>query len=352
MKLQFIFVIVAIFISAVNANAQLSPTFKNVNYDDQYMGVEGFILGRTCYSLRATRLNLNCNPAFMAGEVENKLNFNLNLDNNVTEVSGYINELQDHESESIINRILDNPKPLVAYDLATSWWQYDWWAVAVTPARLAVASAVTNPAYPIVSSHVSFQREVSMRGGVFVAEDLNFKIGANLRYVQNNQFRDEFALLDVISGTRKINVVENNIVYFEPAMTYSWHSAWESHVSLVLTHLRLYESDRSVPDVARPEIGYSTSPEYLNKKLRTSIHYTARPDVTRIGDRFRFGGIYEFSDLLSFSFSLAGDEYGLGVTGRYDSVVLGLGTKSELFNLNGSDVGRVTTTLFQAGLTF
>lgn len=349
--LIYVLHLIFVFVSA-NAQAALYRQFKNVNYDDQYTNIESFVLGRTCYSLKASPLNLDCNPAFLAGKERRTLNLNLNVDNNIEEVYGYSRDLKNHRSDKLINRILKEDRPLTANEMSSVWWQYDWWAISYIPARLALATVMTNPAYPKITTHLSLQRELSAKTGFFVEEDTKFRVGANLRYVRNDQLRDEFALLDVLSGNSDVKVRDKDIVYFEPAMTYELSAAWDSQISVVLTHLALYESEDDVPDVARPEIGYSTTPDYFDRKFRTSLHYTARPDTSSVSDRFRFGGIYSYDPDSSLSFTLAGDEYGVGLMGRIDSLVLGIGFKSEMFHLDGKEVGRSTTTLMQGGLTF
>jgi hypothetical protein len=346
------FIVFALLFFGVSVFADTLQRFKNVNYDDNYMDVEGFVLGRTCYSLKASRLSLDCNPAMMAGETKRNLNLQVNLDDNVKEVYGYGSELQDKNSDGLLRRILNNPKPLTANEVAAAWWQYDWWAVSVVPARLNVATVVRNPAYPVVTSHVSLQREVSARGGLFVSEDPRLRVGANVRFVENRQLRKEFELFDVAAGTEDIAVKQSESIFVEPAMAYAFDTGWESQLSFVLTHLAVYESSNEIPDAARPEIGYSTTPNFLDHKLRTSIHYTARPDVASTMDKFRFGGIFEFSDQLASSFTIGGSELGLGLLGRIDSLDLGIGAKTEKFILHGEEIDNVNTVLFQAGLNF
>lgn len=334
------------------AYADTLQRFRNVNYDDHYMDVEGFVLGRTCYSLRASALSLNCNPAMMAGEKKRSLNLMLNLDNNVTEVYGYASDLRDKNSDSLLERLLKNPKPLTANEVVGVWWQYDWFAITAIPARLNIATVVRNPAYPVVTTHVSLQREVAARGGLFLSEDTRFKVGANVRFIENRQLRDEFELFDAVAGGMDINVKQSESIFVEPAIAYSFDAAWESQLAFVLTHLPVYESKNDVPDAPRPEIGYSTTPTFLENKLRTSIHYTSRPDVSSTMARFRFGGIFEFSEQLASSFTIGGSELGIGLLGRIDSLELGAGLKSEQFYLHGEELDRVNTVLFQAGLTF
>ena len=332
---------------AASAHAEVASTFRNLNYDSNTNSVENFILGRTCYSLRASELSLNCNPALLANETKHFISFGVNIDNRAREASNYQKDLQNDNPFAVTNRLLETSKPFLISESATAWWQHEWFAFSVVPARLQVVSVVTNPAYPIVTAHALYQREFDAQAGLFVGPDPRFRVGLNLRYVENYEFRDQFAFLDVVSGAKKLAVQQSKLVYAEPAVTYQWDTSWSPEVSLVLTQLQVYNSATVDQSRLKPEFGYATSPDFMDGKLRTSIHFTARPDLQRFGEHFRFGGIYEFSSNFSTSVTLAGDEYGIGAMARLGPVILGAGVKSELISNEQTTAVRVTTGLFQ-----
>lgn len=343
----------AVFLHMSSGLCADAPTeFPNFIYDSEIMGIETFVLGRTCYSLRLSPMSLDCNPTFMAGREDDTLAFNLGLDNNTKRVWNLISDLENHDSITVANRLLKNQRPILAYEVASSWFQYDWWAVTFVPGRLGLASVVVNPAYPEVTAQAILEKEISLKGGLFVANDTNLRLGGNIRFIKRHELRQRFDLLNVIAGSDHLDIEENNIVYFEPSLTYEWNSAWRPQISAVLTQMRLYSSKKLNENIAVPEIGYSTSPDYLDGRFRTSLHYTARPDISRLSDRLRFGGIYDWSEVFSTNFSLAGDEYGAGVIGRIDSLVLGVGAKSQVLRMDGQEISKMNTVLFQAGLYF
>lgn len=345
-KIFFIF----IFWLSPLIQAEISPFFKNLNYESNTSSIENFILGRTCYSLQASSLSLNCNPAFLANETKRKVSLGLHLDNRVAQALNFRKDLQNNDPLSVANRLLENSKPLLISESSTLWWQHDWFAFSLVPARLQVASVVTNPAYPWITGHALFQREFDAQAGLFAGANPHFRVGANIRYIENHQFRDDFAMLDVLSGYRKLEIQENKFIYFEPAVSYNWDSPWSPEVSLVLTQLQVYNSDQIDQTLMKPEFGYATTPDFLGGHFRTSLHYTSRSDLQRFADRFRFGGLYEFSESLSTSMTLAGDEYGLGVMAQISALVLGAGFKSEAFYDQRQNIDRVTTGLFQISL--
>ncbi len=343
-------IIAFIFIGSI-ANAEVASTFRNLHYDSSTSSIENFILGRTCYSLRASELSLNCNPALLANETKHVISLGVNIDSRAREAANYQKDLENNNPFAVTDRLLETSKPFLIAESATAWWQHEWFAFSLVPARLQVISVVTNPAYPVVTAHALYQREVDAQAGLFVGPDPRFRVGLNLRYVENYEFRDQFAFLDVVSGAKKLAIEQSKLVYAEPAVTYRWDSSWSPEVSLVLTQLQVYNSGDIDQRRLKPELGYATSPDFLEDRLRTSIHFTARPDVRRFAEHFRFGGIYEFTSNLSASVTLAGDEYGLGAMAKLGPLGLGAGIKTELISNEQTEPVRVTTGLFQLSLS-
>lgn len=351
---RFIFYIILNSLSLGVAHAELSTKFKNYMFEDHATTMESFILGRTCFSLRASSLGIDCNPAFLAGSDRRELNFSVVLDDKALEAFKYLNELRDNNSVGVVNRLLSDQRPFAVQQSATIYGQYDWFAVALTPVRLGVASAVVNSSYPTVSTHAMLQSEVSLRAGSFFEEDTNLSVGANLRLVRTHQVRNEFDLGDAISNPELISINETDHVYLDPAVSYRFNGSWDAELTAALTHLALFESDGAnvLDEGPRPEIGFASRPDIGERRLRTALHFTGRPDIERVGWRLRFGAIYDLSEDFTIHGTLAGEEYGLGFMARIDSVILGLGVRSEAFYLNGTEVDRLTRALFQAGLTF
>jgi hypothetical protein len=93
-------------------------------------------------------------------------------------------------------------------------------------------------------------------------------------------------------------------------------------------------------------------PDFIDGKFRSTVHFTTVPGIEDWADRLRWSGIFEFSDMLSSSFTLAGHEQGLGFLGRLDSVVLGAGVKNEKIKTSSGPSEDVHSLIFELGLVF
>jgi hypothetical protein len=322
-----------------STSAAVTEKFRNLVYDQPGFTIENFVLGRTCFSLPGSSDNMPCNPADLADQKDYSLRFNLLADNQFSDLIKYSRELKSGDESGIINRALDYANP-ISHQMATSmWYRQDWWAVYFIPKQVGVVSTTTNPAYPQVAIHALQNQELTFRGGFFFVEDPRLKVGSQLRFVHREELRDSFALLD------------NNIVYFEPAFRYDFISDWRAAISVAVTNLVLYKKEK-VSDAPAFEFGYSTSPDFLEHRLISSLHYTRRNDVSSYKDRLLWGAQYALNENFFGMISLGGQYYSFGLSARYDSVLAGIGYKNEEIPTPFYNTFTARTLTFDFGLRF
>lgn len=352
MPIKIFLICIATLMSA-SVWAQIPGTFRNVFYEGSAVTIEERILGRNCFSLESSPLGLSCNPSHMAREERSVFRFNVLGDKALKGVLVLREDVASDDTYKLVNDINNQRgEPLSSEFSSSLWFQQDWWAVAYTPLRVGAATYVRNPTVDQVTMSVARESELSLRGGFFFSEDKNLRLGANLRFVQSDFIRQQFDLIDALADPSIVDIQSQKTVYFDPAMTYSWESAWDPELSLMITDVPIYKKGESKDIKSTIEVGYSTRPNFLDKKLRTSFHLTTRNDIYELRDRVRWGGIYEMFDGGAVSFSLSGNDYSFGFLGRLNYFTYGLGYKSEVLNLNGENLARVSTTLLELGLTF
>lgn len=351
MRQLFIAFSLAFFTSQL-AQASLEASFRNVNFDDHAVDTQTFVLGRSCYSMRLGPMSTQCNPAFLADNEGRQFKIFLNMDNRALDLWDWSQDLRNRDEAGLIRRILENSDPFVTQQSIRMVAQMEWMRLTYTPYRLATASLVSNPAYPTVSTHSSLQSELSTSAGFYAAEDENFRMGLNLRWVRNRELRNQFSVFDALADEQEYQIRKTDTLYAEPAFSYQWVKSWKAEASVVLTHLAVYQSDADQKDKPRPEIGLTSQPDFLGGKLTTTLHYSNRPDVTELSHRIRFGGIFAFTPTFSGQASLAGEEVAIGIMGQIQSAVLGLALKSEPFYFEGQRLSTITSTFATLGFSF
>lgn len=334
------------------ARANVSLHFPNLLYDTTVYSMDEFILGRNCFSIPSSTMGLSCNPAALADEEKEGLHTHLLATDSMSEVIRYAELLRDDDTLGVVRRSLEKDGPIYSQAAWPIWYQREWWAVAVTPARIGVASDVRNPVIPEMNIHASLETEVVAKLGLFSSADHNLKVGSSLRYVDAKILRDYFEVLAASIGSHDFEIQESKAVFIEPGLSYTFDSSWDATVSAVVTHIPVYEYGEDLPVSPALELGYLTVPDFLNKKFKSSVHLTTRRDVKYMEDRVSWGGRFDFSRQLALSFVLSTREQGIGLQGHIDSVVLGIGYKSQDLYFNGYEIERVSTALFQLGLQF
>lgn len=345
-------VYILLFLATSLAQANSLRSIPNFFYEYPASSIEDLVLGRTCLSLKPTQLGLACNPADLANSKKHQFRTNLLFDSNLPKALNYNNDVKDKDYVGIANRLLEQKSPVVTRDSASLWYQRDWWAVLYTPMRVGFSTSVENPAYPEVATQIYRESEFAVKMGYAAAEDPNLKFGLQARFVQREYIYQDFAVLDALADPLLIQFRKENIFFLEPGISYNWKSSWDPAISATLTNMRVAGSGARSNTTPIFDIGYSTRPEFANKRLQTSLHFSSRSDVADLNRRFRWGGIYEFENEIAISFTLASGEYAAGISGHIDSLVLGFAYKYETLSPSDWNNTAVSSGIVQLGLVF
>lgn len=353
MKKSFVFLFFA-FVLGISVEWPALAVQGLPNFSSEYprTTINDFILGPVCLSLTGGPLDLSCNPAFLATETKRQFRMIGAANDHVAQLNDYRMKLRDDDATGIVNATLERREPRIARASSLIWYQRDWWALGFSPFRGGLATSVRNPAYPEMAAHVYSENEVFGKAGFIHADDPNLNIGLQLRFLQRDFFRREFALLDAVGNPALLKVEKQRILFLEPGLSYAFDSAWSSSISAALTQLPIIHDGDSPEFKPVIDIGFSTSPPFFGRRLRTSTHYNGSPDQSDIFARFRWGAVYDFDENASVSAMLGKSDFGVGASGRIDSVVVGLGWKSEEIKPDPWQNVRISTVIFEAGLVF
>ncbi len=336
------------------SHASSLRSIPNFFYEYPSSSLEDLVLGRTCLSLHPTKLGLACNPAYLAGSEKHQLRLNALFDSNLPKALAYNDEVKDRDYVGVVRRLVDQRSPVVTRDSASAWYQRNNWAVIATPMRVGFATSVENPAYPEVATQIYRESELSGKMGFHVAEDPALKLGLQARFVQRQYIYQDFDVTSALADPTIVQFHKENIFFLEPGMTYQWENSWDPMISATLTNMRVAGSGARSNTTPIFDIGTSTRPAFLNKRLQTSLHFSSRSDIFDWGRRLRWGGLYEFDGAndIALSFSIAAGEYALGISGHIDSVVLGFAYKYENLSLSDWNKATVSSGIVQLGLVF
>ncbi len=316
------------------------------------LGLSQYILGSSCLSLRSGPMDLDCNPAYLAGADKTIFRASVAANNQVSTVNDYREQLDKGDSIGMVNSLLNQSGPMQAEATSAIWYQHDWWAVGYVPFSGGFASYVQNPAYPTVSADVFKESSLFAKAGFVSAGDENLQFGVQARYVERQFFHQQFDLLDVIGSPGSLQIQGQKVFYLEPGVNYQFDGNWESEVSATLTRVAIYQTGAQDPFSPVIDIGLTTSPPFADGHFRTTTHYSNSPEITDVLSRFTQGAIFDFGKVASVSASLGKSSVGLGVNGHYQSVELGVGWRSEDISPDQWNTVQVSTYIFEAGLVF
>lgn len=313
--------------------------------------LQDLILGATCTSMPASPLELSCNPAFLASEEKRQFRVDGVTNDRIGTMNKYRHLLEANDSVGLVDGLLQEKEPLMANASVRLWYQRDWWAIGVTPVRAGYVSFFRNSAYPEITGSAFADREVFAKAGMKLASDENLRVGLQLRYVDRSFFRKQFALLDAVNDQSLIRIDKQQVAYLEPGVSYALNEKGTSALSAMISQMAVYQGGASQP--LRPvfDLGYSSAPDFFDGRLKTSTHVSVNPDIDDTFAMFRAGLVYDF-DFVSVLASFASQELGAGVQGRIDSLVLGLGYRTQEIAKDSWQKERVSSWLFEIGLVF
>ena len=314
--------------------------------------LQDMVLGSSCISMPSSPLELSCNPAMLAVETKRQVRFDVSANDKVGTVYNYSRYLGNNDTIGLVNGLLSEKEPLIANAATSAWYQRDNWAIGATPLRAGYASYYRNDAYPELAGSVYAEKEVFAKYGYQLPSDPALRLGVQTRYVERDYFNKSFDLLDAAIDNSVIAANHEKVLYVEPGVSYALNEKGSYLLSAMMSNLSVYRTGdvQSVRPVF--DIGLMEAPEFAGGRLKTSTHFSNNPDVANPWELFSQGVIYDFEKYVSLSGSLGAKTAGIGIQGHIDSLVLGLGYKSEQVDLDQWQTVRISTWLFETGLKF
>lgn len=302
--------------------------------------------------MRASYLDLDCNPAFLADEDKTIFRANIIGNDKLWQLNKYRQQLGDNDGISVANDLLQQSKPMVAKATASLWYQHQWWAVGYIPFRAGLAYTKRNPAYPEISAQVFKESELFAKAGLFSSDDHNLRIGLQGRYVQRDYIYQQFDAFDALSDPSIVGIQHQSALYLEPGIVYSWKSNWDPAISGTYTNLPLFQKGDQLPVQPIFDVGFSSSFGDLCKNLHTTTHITTRPDVTDIYSRLTWGATYDFEEHAAVNVLLGKNQLGIGVDGHLDIFTMGISYKTEELEVDAWRAVTISTITLAAGVVF
>jgi hypothetical protein len=308
-------------------------------------------LDRSCFSIRATSFDLDCNPAFLADSEKRLIRLNSIGDDNALSLDEYRESLDRDDVIGAADKFLNNKEPVQAHASAAAWYQNNWWAVGVVPVRASVSYLNRNPAYPEISAYAFQESEVFAKVGLLSTESQNIKFGIQTRYVQRDFIYQKFYALDAVLDPEVIEVKSNKALYIEPGFAFSWDSEYEPVFSWMITDLPVFQEGDKIQRQPKSDFGFSSSFGSLIPGLRTTTHYHRRAG-TDISRHLSWSALYEVKDFAAVSVHSGRDIFGIAIDGRISVFVAGISYRNEKFEIDSWTSSRVRSTTAEIGLTF
>jgi hypothetical protein len=347
----FIFIILAFGSNALAMKSDVEGT-PNLFKDDPSLTIGHSVLGRACYSMQASYLDIDCNPAFLANQ--NKQIFRINLYGNdaLGPLNKSYNEIKDHDRVSVAERLLNEKSMVIAKASSAIWYQQDWWAIGYVPVRAGAAYMSRNPSYPEEAVHAYKEYELFSKIGLFVSDNHNFQVGFQTRYLHRDYIYQKFYAFDALTDPNVIKIRHQTSFFLEPGLTYSWESEWQPMFAATVTNTPIYVEGDHLP--FQPIIDMGVSARFPTwTQFRSSLHYTSgRPGYTELYQRFSWSGVYDFNDVASTYITLGTNQFGLGIDGHWGPIVTGLSYKTEKITLDNWTTTTVSRFTLELGLTF
>ena len=332
--------------------AEVPPGFPNLFYENNFASVENFVLRRTCFSLPSSAIGYECNPSFLAENIDSQLNISFLTTNSIKKVLEYGEQTQDKNSTELIRKGLAEEEPLIGQSALNIWYRHNWWELTITPARLGIATDVRNAALPEMTTFAALEREISWKFGFMPSSSPHWKLGGRLRYVDAKFFVDQFEILSASVGLEEFEIKQGQALYFEPSLSYFFESTWHPILTLNVSDVALSKSNDEIQTSPLYELGYTTPPDFLNGRLTTALQVTLGDDLGALQDRVKWGGVLRIYKATRASFSFSNRHFALGVEGAIDSLILGLGYRNSEIDFGGYSFETEEQWLLRCGLTF
>lgn len=310
------------------------------------------LLGNSCHSLEATRLDLNCNPAFLPGSKTYRFHFNAIGTDQLAKLNNYRQDIEAQAVPGVVDDLLHERGPLVAKASLNLWLQQDWWVLGYTPLRAGFTYLNRNPAFPEISTLAFREWEVFGQAGAYLTQDPHFRFGVQSRLVKREYIYQQFYALDALADPNTVELRGQTTLYLEPSFVYEWSSAWKPQLAGTLRHLMLFQSGDQLPNHPIFELGFSSTFGELLKNLRTTTHFSTQRNTRQALKMFSWSGLYDFENDFQAAVTLGQDLFGAGASARFAAATVGLTYKSEAIFIDNWSQRPMEQWLLEIGLIF
>lgn len=317
--------------------------------DNPSLTVPQAVLGRSCYSLEASYLDLDCNPAFLASEKKHLFRINLIGNDQLNVLNQYRLKIEDKNVVGVADSLLGQNTPLVGKAAASIWYQNDWWAVGYVPFRAGVAYLTTNSAFPQISVLAYKESEIFGKVGLYSSGDKHFQLGLQTRYVSRDYVYQQFDALDAFVDSSIVNIQHQSVLYLEPGLVYSWDDEWNPKIAWSLSNVPVIQSGTPVPGLITSDIGFSSDIAGW-REMRSTIHLAVGSEYQDLFHRFSWSSIYHIDKIASASITFGIDQISLGVEGHWGPLVAGLSFRNEQVTASQWQAYNVSGFTFEVGL--
>lgn len=351
MSLNRLFSFALILLGGTQVLAQSVYGVPNLFNDNPSLTVPHAVLGRSCYSLRASALDLDCNSAFLANSDKRLLRANLVGTDSLRKVNDYRQMIGDRDEVGVADDLLAQNAPAVAKGAASIWYQDGWWAIGYVPVRAGVAYFTSNPSFPTVSVLGYRESELFGKMGLMSSADDKFQVGLQARYIKRDYIYQQFEAFSALDRQDLIVINQQGVLYVEPGFAYSWKTPWKPTLSWSLNNLAVAQSGDRVYSQPIYDAGLSSNIGGW-EDLRSTLHFAVGPTYRGMFNRLTWSSVLDFDDVASTYLSFGVDQFGIGVQGRLAAFTAGIAYRNELISSNEWTSYSVSSVIFDLGLAF
>lgn len=212
------------------------------------LGLQQMVLGPGCHVMTPSDTSLPCNPAQLPANPKRRFVTNIFVGENFQRVNSYRKDVENKDDLAIVNKLLEEKKPLQMDGAAALWMRNSFFSLAYVPLQMSFYTDVQNQSYPVVDMKFLLEKSLRMQASYEVSwEDWSFRGGLQARGVQRQTIFQKLALFDVLADPKLLKIAEHQSLYLEPGMVTEYKSAWKPRFSIFFQNLRVHHSGEGSP---------------------------------------------------------------------------------------------------------
>ncbi len=178
---------------------------------------------------------LPCNPAALAEIQDPTFASTLFFGHGYDSAQKTLTVLQGEITSENLEEIINQNETLSSELSATVLFKKSHWGISFSPFRLVYQSKVVDKAYPQVLMYAAQEESLQFQLGTAITQKLEG--GLQVRWVHRKVSYDQFAFYDYIVDSKNfLKVLEQEVLYIEPGLTYHISENWDPRFSLLLSN--------------------------------------------------------------------------------------------------------------------